>query len=79
MEINLTITRENGGTAVFTLTMSDTDFEQFQALAKKRGVGLSEVFAEALRLEQLFAESREEGKQKLYLQKDNELRELVAV
>ena len=76
-EARLTITTENG-TAKLTLDMSAEALVTFQELAKKRGVSLAELFAEALRLERLFTEARTSDR-KLYLHDSGELRELVAV
>ena len=79
-QARLTVKRANGGIEI-VLSMSNADYDDFEQVARIRGVTLAEAIAEALRLERLFAEARASSEQTLWYQQQRggELRELIAV
>ncbi len=79
-ELHITI-RQKGGSGVreIVLDVDEAVYADLVAVAKKRGLDVSEMIGEALRLERVFADSHDRGEKVLIGRGRDDLRELVAV
>lgn len=78
-DITVTIRKRDGEQVEVKLQMADEIYNRFLDMANRRGQPITEIFGEALRLEQLFDEAQRTPNKSLIFRVGDSYQELASV